>query len=127
MLLTWKPIMAVSIAKAIPSLLERTNLPPAFATCACFNRESDSVTVGAATLWATSGRPLSFNRESDSVTVGAEPVRLAARKLGSFNRESDSVTVGAWLGMKQRCYNENVSIAKAIPSLLELERRDRTL
>ena len=38
----------------------------------------------------------SFNRESDSVTVGASARRACGYlAIASFNRESDSVTVGA--------------------------------
>ena len=132
----------VSIAKAIPSLLE---LPDSWCTaCALsgFNRESDSVTVGAVDSAVVQGRVERFNRESDSVTVGAmcqlsealiegmfqsrkrfrhcwslHPLRVRSPFV-SFNRESDSVTVGApslFTPERERA----VSIAKAIPSLLE--------
>src|SRR5690606_39750857 len=61
-----------------------------------------------------------FNRDSDSVTVGALGlVNVATDSDGGFNRESDSVTVGAkgWVCMPSLAFP--VSIAKAIPSLLE--------
>ena len=59
-----------------------------------------------------------FNRESDSVTVGAPLSPLVVDNCRCFNRESDSVTVGAWLAILPNAA-ERVSIAKAIPSLLE--------
>ena len=134
----------VSIAKAIPSLLEPSTAGVSVIACVGFNRESDSVTVGAISLWPDSRASLRFqsrkrfrhcwshfilsfslaanccfNRESDSVTVGAQHCYdMYAESIG-FNRESDSVTVGAqveaWLA---KC-GYQVSIAKAIPSLLE--------
>ena len=111
----------VSIAKAIPSLLERLAANRTSAASRRFNRESDSVTVGAdgqfvvagstamfqsrkrfRHCWSENGGVLAsvgfggFNRESDSVTVGAQTVRAFTPKGATcFNRESDSVTVGA--------------------------------
>ena len=41
--------------------------------------------------------------------------------LNGFNRESDSVTVGAMVGCHVTPMRRGVSIAKAIPSLLEHE------
>src|SRR5690606_7887252 len=60
-----------------------------------------------------------FNRESDSVTV--EAVMLCCRTVQNlrFNRESDSVTVGATDLVGSGSVYIIVSIAKAIPSLLE--------
>ena len=91
-----------------------------------FNRESDSVTVGAPGYqdWRLVGT--GFNRESDSVTVGARLILALWGRGDSFNRESDSVTVGAHAD-KQPGYAVNVSIAKAIPSLLEPTFSGRTI
>ena len=43
----WRKFVQVSIAKAIPSLLERLMSKPGDSNMDGFNRESDSVTVGA--------------------------------------------------------------------------------
>ena len=64
------------------------------------------------------GEASGFNRESDSVTVGAQLVGKAVAHPVCFNRESDSVTVGA-KDLSMGDIDDSVSIAKAIPSLLE--------
>ena len=61
----------VSIAKAIPSLLELCTLSAKLERLFGFNRESDSVTVGAMSDDSKDKQRAGFNRESDSVTVGA--------------------------------------------------------
>ena len=64
--------IVVSIAKAIPSLLEQYTVYACYLVNCGFNRESDSVTVGALVFAPSRPRLRCFNRESDSVTVGAE-------------------------------------------------------
>ena len=167
MLLTWKPIMAVSIAKAIPSLLEPAGAVDMEANHGCFNRESDSVTVGAHQLAARlrnvrvfqsrkrfrhcwSGNPMGNKRTPVELqsrkrfrhcwSRACPPCRPQTRQFQSrkrfrhcwslawnettllqrecFNRESDSVTVGAGTP-RPDALTAKVSIAKAIPSLLE--------
>ena len=109
----------------------------------CFNRESDSVTVGAA---RKNGRSywdaVSIAKAIPSLLEPDAP-RARCAELLRFNRESDSVTVGAfrqWLNTRyqvqfqsrkrfRHCWSQltpgraaeipPVSIAKAIPSLLE--------
>ena len=109
----------VSIAKAIPSLLEHWREIAENLLETGFNRESDSVTVGASVGMGCKAGLSSFNRESDSVTVGAKHPVPAAPQTGRFNRESDSVTVGAKAILAWGHWHNVVSIAKAIPSLLE--------
>ena len=111
--------LLVSIAKAIPSLLERCLRAQSNRVTYRFNRESDSVTVGARAPEPSAAQQSSFNRESDSVTVGAPSRRHASKRIGGFNRESDSVTVGAVEVRRLANLLDEVSIAKAIPSLLE--------
>ena len=65
----------VSIAKAIPSLLEPVHTGYDQMYRVGFNRESDSVTVGAKSPSHRSSLLFRFNRESDSVTVGAVDCR----------------------------------------------------
>ena len=86
---------AVSIAKAIPSLLEQR-------PCVVGeNRDRFQSRKRFRHCWSPTGisTPLQiaggFNRESDSVTVGARPGDRNRVYFEGFNRESDSVTVGA--------------------------------
>ena len=63
-----------------------------------------------------------FNRESDSVTVGALPLTLWPRSFGRFqSRKRFRHCWSKGSGCRQ-CWFDKVSIAKAIPSLLEPRR-----
>ena len=111
--------MRVSIAKAIPSLLEPAAAVRYGTSNARFNRESDSVTVGALRSHTTTRCLSGFNRESDSVTVGAPDTDGGMRDELTFQsrkrfRHCWSKTLPGHEG--DRVF---VSIAKAIPSLLE--------
>ena len=87
--------MPVSIAKAIPSLLERGYAANVLQKATSFNRESDSVTVGA---------PGSISRNRIASSFQS---RKRFRHCWSGNSEVRARNLFS------------VSIAKAIPSLLE--------
>ena len=137
----------VSIAKAIPSLLEPSSTATACHPRSCFNRESDSVTVGAVISVYHYWKALGFNRESDSVTVGAagagalqviEFVSIA-KAIPSLLEHALACRLSVDLAFQSRkrfrhCWSARscpfyplsipVSIAKAIPSLLERQTAD---
>ena len=87
-----------------------------------FNRESDSFSVGAHTGQSNKQRYHCFNRESDSFSVGAfNPACSATDSSVSIAKAIPSLLEPHWYEHPSFC--AQVSIAKAIPSLLEHRRR----
>ena len=109
----------VSIAKAIPSLLELTAQQRVKLHAVGFNRESDSVTVGAMGRSECRVPQTKFQSRKRFRHCWSRASRSMVRHTSlCFNRESDSVTVGA-SRPRPPAASHRVSIAKAIPSLLE--------
>ena len=110
---------SVSIAKAIPSLLEQNQVASNLHQSCRFNRESDSVTVGAGRdhIVARGQRNVSIAKAIPSL-LERNSLPAGSSRFSGFNRESDSVTVGA-PGSYGTTNSFGVSIAKANPSLLE--------
>ena len=116
-----KTFYHVSIAKAIPSLLEPFQHPQKQLKRRSFNRESDSVTVGAI-VSSVSIKPRSlfqsrkrFRHCWSTTTNGC--TALAARV--SIAKAIPSLLEPGHWDLQQMV--DRVSIAKAIPSLLELK------